>query len=214
MKIFNYSLIFWSLVILVAFLISLKLAYWKGKFGERLVYRNLKKLDSKKYKVLSNLLLPSDGNTPTTQIDHIVVSNFGIFCIETKAYKGWIFGNINDQKWTQVIFNHKERFYNPFRQNYAHIKALESALGTDKIKVQIVPIVVFPLAARLEIIGTDNCVDAREGLRIIESFIHEIYTDEERDNFVNTLKNLNIKNKEIEKDHNYFVKKITSNTHR
>jgi restriction system protein len=27
----------------------------------------------------------------TTQIDHVLVSRFGIFVVETKEYKGWIF---------------------------------------------------------------------------------------------------------------------------
>lgn len=29
----------------------------------------------------------------TTQIDHVLVSRFGVFVIETKDYKGWIFAN-------------------------------------------------------------------------------------------------------------------------
>ena len=62
-------------------------------------------LDPAHYKVLDNLLLPSNGNLNATQLDHVVVSNYGIFCIETKSYKGWIFGNANDKYWTQVSEN-------------------------------------------------------------------------------------------------------------
>jgi len=54
-----------------------------------------------------------------------VVSNYGIFVIETKNYKGWIIGNEFDDYWTQVIFKRKEKLYNPIKQNYGHIQALK-----------------------------------------------------------------------------------------
>ena len=38
-----------------------------------------------------------------TQIDHIVVSKFGVFAIETKNYRGEIYGNDNIQEWKQII---------------------------------------------------------------------------------------------------------------
>jgi len=38
------------------------------------------------------LTLP-DGEGSTTQIDHFLLSPYGLFVIETKNYKGWIFGS-------------------------------------------------------------------------------------------------------------------------
>ena len=73
--------------------IQLKLPSWKGRVGELQVSRKLHSLSSTQYTTINDLILPSKGNTNATQIDHIVVSNFGVFCIETKAYKGWIFGS-------------------------------------------------------------------------------------------------------------------------
>lgn len=64
--------------------------------------------------------------TGTTQIDQIVISKFGIFVIEIKSYKGWIFGNPQDAQWTQALTSGKYRFQNPLRQNYKHIKTLQS----------------------------------------------------------------------------------------
>ena len=55
------------------------------------------------YHLMNNITLPfKDG---TTQIDHILVSRYGIFVIETKHYKGWIFGDENSKNWTQVLYN-------------------------------------------------------------------------------------------------------------
>lgn len=59
-------------------------------------------LDKEIYHRINNVTLPKN-NGMTTQIDHIIVSVFGIFVIETKNYKGWIFGNEKQEKWTQVI---------------------------------------------------------------------------------------------------------------
>jgi len=42
------------------------------------------------YCLFKDELIPIDKGT--TQIDHVLVSRFGIFVIETKNMKGWIFG--------------------------------------------------------------------------------------------------------------------------
>ena len=43
------------------------------------------------YHLLNHVTLRlKDG---TTQIDHVLVSRFGVFVIESKDYKGWIFGD-------------------------------------------------------------------------------------------------------------------------
>jgi len=64
----------------------------------------------------------------TTQVDHILVSRFGVFVIETKDYKGWIFANANQANWTQVLFKLKFRFQNPIFQNIRHVRAVQGLL--------------------------------------------------------------------------------------
>ena len=60
-------------------------------------------------------------NDGTTQIDHILISRYGVYVIETKNYKGWIFANPGHSMWTQVIFKRKFRFRNPIHQNFGHV---------------------------------------------------------------------------------------------
>ncbi|MBI4936862.1 MAG: NERD domain-containing protein [Nitrosomonadales bacterium] len=77
-----------------------------------------------------------------TQIDHVLVSRFGIFVIETKDYKGWIFAGAGDRYWTQVLYRAKFRFQNPIRQNYRHVSAIRELL--DFLPADVVrPVVVF-----------------------------------------------------------------------
>ncbi|MGR5279715.1 nuclease-related domain-containing protein, partial [Vibrio rotiferianus] len=64
--------------------------------------------------------------------DHIVVSKYGIFVVETKNMKGWIFGSARQRQWTQKIYRHSSKFQNPLHQNYKHIKALETLLGCSE----------------------------------------------------------------------------------
>jgi hypothetical protein len=78
------------------------------------------------YHLMNHVTLPmKDG---TTQIDHILVSRFGVFVIETKDYQGWIFGNPKHANWTQVLFRAKFRFQNPIVQNLRHVSAVQDLL--------------------------------------------------------------------------------------
>ena len=178
-----------------------------GRAGENFVTRKLSKLDPEKYKILNDIMLPSDGNLRATQIDHIVVSNYGIFCIETKAYQGWILGNANDQYWTQVIYKHKERFYNPLRQNYAHIKAIEKLLGSA-LKSRIQSFIIFSDADKLKIIGTDSVGYVRDIVYKIQVFQNQIYTNAEKDNIVDLLCAANIIDKKNRKFHNKEIQNL------
>lgn len=78
------------------------------------------------YHLMNHITLQlQDG---TTQVDHILVSCFGIFVIETKNYNGWIFANSKQANWTQVLFNRKSQFQNPIFQNFRHVRAVQELL--------------------------------------------------------------------------------------
>ena len=63
----------------------------KGARGERRVAQRLRDGLPEEYRIMNDVYLPLPDGT-TTQIDHIVVSQYGIFVVETKTYSGWIFG--------------------------------------------------------------------------------------------------------------------------
>ena len=122
--------IFLGIIFLV--IILAKQPVVKGKIGEIIVTVFLKlMLDKNEYHIINNVTIP-DGQGGTTQIDHLVVSKYGIFVIETKNMRGWIYGDEKAAKWTQVIFKVKNSFQNPLRQNYKHISCLAQLLGLPK----------------------------------------------------------------------------------
>ena len=109
----------------------MKTAWFKGIVGEFVVNIFIKLLlDNDKYHLIKNVTLPTDDGS--TQIDHLIISEFGIFVIETKNMKGWIFGSEHQKQWTQKIFKHSSKFQNPLHQNYKHVKVLSSCLNVNE----------------------------------------------------------------------------------
>ena len=115
----------------------------KGKVGELAVAVQVKLyLKDPQYILLNDCTLP-DEQAGTTQIDHILLSPYGIFIIETKNYKGWIFGSERQKMWTQKIFKKSYKFQNPLHQNYKHQKVLELVLADIIAPEYLHSIVVF-----------------------------------------------------------------------
>ncbi|MGD9143319.1 MAG: nuclease-related domain-containing protein, partial [Dehalococcoidia bacterium] len=119
-------------------------AFIKGRTGEyktKLIQKLF--LDKDTYLQINNVMM--ETKLGTTQIDQIVVSKYGIFVIETKNFKGWIFGNKKDKRWTELTFNkgfkNKHSFQNPLNQNYKHTKAVAETLNIPENKIHSV--VVF-----------------------------------------------------------------------
>jgi predicted RNA-binding Zn-ribbon protein involved in translation (DUF1610 family) len=131
---------FWFFIPLFIFLAVLKTPWFKGVFGEFIVNLFAKwQLDKDTYHLIKNVTLPTQDGT--TQIDHIIVSVYGVFVVETKNLKGWIFGSEHQKMWTQQIYKHKNKFQNPLHQNYKHTKTLQSLLNIEDD--QIFSVIVF-----------------------------------------------------------------------
>lgn len=100
---------------------------FKGWLGEAVLTVAKKiALDGTIYRDVNNITIQTANGT--TQIDHVIVSRYGIFVIETKNMDGWIFGDAKQPQWTQSLYGKKFRFQNPLHQNYRHTKALEEFL--------------------------------------------------------------------------------------
>lgn len=144
----------------------------KGWFGELIV--NLLArffLDKKTYHLIKNVTLPTEDST--TQIDHIIVSKYGLFVVETKNMKGWIFGSENDAEWTQQIYKDENKFQNPLRQNYRHTLALEEILGLMPNK--IFSVIVFVGESKFKTVMPENVTYAGGYIKYIKSKTEPLY---------------------------------------
>lgn len=111
---------------------------FKGWWGERRVQRMIREgLSPHEYVDLHNVTLPTEGGS--TQIDHLIFSPYGVFVLETKNLKGWIFGTERQAEWTQKIHkNHSQKFKNPLRQNYLHTQTVKQLLQLPNEQVHSV----------------------------------------------------------------------------
>lgn len=176
---------------MVLLLLSIKLyeANVKGYIGERLVIKKLNKLNKKKYKVINNLLIKTSKGS--TQIDHIVISRYGMFIIETKNYKGIIRGSEYDDNWMQILFNKKEILRNPIKQNNGHIKAIKDVVREVKYK-NIKSIIVFTRRAKLKV-NTETIVTYYNKVnRLIKKNKNKEFTEEEVNYIYEKLNELNV----------------------
>ena len=198
----------WFIVIILGIICYiLKKAYPKmrGYFGEKWIREELNKLP-REYKILNNIMVKDERGTH--QIDHLVISKYGIFVIEMKNYFGIIYGSEYSPKWTQKVRNQKREFPNPIHQNYGHIKSLESLLeiGEDNF----ISIICFSNQAKIKAKTTTPLTQTnyikKEILKYTE--IKNINSDE----IYERLQKLNITDKKEMKNHiNNIKTKIKEN---
>lgn len=201
----TYFVIF--ILALVAFVCLLWFLPSKGKAGEMRVAKILSKLPEEEYRVINNLLI-KQGNK-TTQIDHVVVSEYRIFVIETKHYRGWIYGDANREYWTQNIYGNKYDLWNPIHQNQGHIRALRRVL-TDIPPGVFVSIVTFSKQASLDIRNSENVIYWDELKDVIRSYQRKLISTEQAQNTYETLLAANIDSKDNQKQHVRHVREQIS----
>lgn len=199
-----------AIIILAAFILILYLkhrlssASHKGWVGERRVYSRLLDLPDE-YNIFDDVMIPKK-NGKTTQIDHIVVSPYGIFVIETKNYQGIIIGNGSANDWKQNIWGNEYKLFNPAIQNYAHIAALKQFLPKYSHRF-IHNIVTFPNETKLNLFGISEHVVHYNNLRpTILTYSNRVLTDGQMHEVINAIHANNILDKEQRKAHIQSVK--------
>ena len=177
----------------------------KGAKGEYSVKSRLRNLNKKEYIVFNDIYLKI--NEQSTQIDHLVVSLYGIFVIETKYYNGWIHGNENSEYWSQTFYRKKTKFRNPIKQNWAHIFLLKKVLSNFK-QIKYIPIVVFAGKAELKNVSTQTPVVYKNKLiKTIRQHRTPNLSFEQVKDITNQLNEFIIKDKKIKKEHRRYVKR-------
>lgn len=180
----------------VALLLDLYYPKFRGFMGEYWVKLELSKLPKDQYIVLNDIMIKDDNGTH--QIDHLVLSKFGIFVIEMKNYFGLIKGKEFDYKWCQYLGKNRHYFTNPIHQNYGHIKALSNLLGIDEKKV--ISIVCFSNQAKLAV----NCNSVVTQLDYLNDEIvsfNELLINEDISELSNEVLFNNIEDKKIRRKH-------------
>lgn len=176
------------LVLLIGVVGFLAYQYWEGSQtprgtstqevvgmqGEMMVQSELAKLETQGYVIFNDILLGS-GNK-LTQIDHLVISRYGVFVIETKNYGGKVYGHLNAQQWKHITRRGTEYFYNPLKQNDGHMYAIKKAIGVD-LGMNLHSLVVFTGRCELHIDPTNRVITINKLLQTILGFSRPVFTD-------------------------------------
>jgi restriction system protein len=163
----HYGAVWLHLIPVLLLAVCARTAWFKGMFGECLVNFSARLfLPKSDYHLIRDVTLPSEGGT--TQIDHIIVSRYGVFVVETKNIKGWIFGGARQQQWTQKIYRRSYKFHNPLHQNFKHVKTLQNLLALRDD--QIHSVVVFVGDSTFKTPMPENVTYSGGYLRYIKSF--------------------------------------------
>lgn len=191
-------------LVVIVLIVKFKSPNIKGNIGERKVSKALNTLDNNEYKVVNNVMIRTDRGT--TQIDHVVISVYGIFVIETKNYKGLIFGNEYDDNWKQVIYKRSERFRNPIKQNYGHVAALKERLNLDK-DLLIISIIAFTNRASLKVNTKTPVMYDNDVVSYIRSYNNKLISEDDVKRIYYDLLMSNIDSKDIRKEHVHSIRK-------
>lgn len=178
-----YDWIYWMILLgIMLLLIAIFNSEIKAVIGEKKVSKILRTL-SEDYRILENIMLKTPNGTK--QIDHIVLSQYGVFVIEVKNYRGCIYGTDFSEEWTQKLHGETYTFQNPIRKNYRHVKVLEEQLGTAYSN--FTPILVLAGSAESKL-ATNNFVTYTPGLiDIIRGFQKVKFTKAEIIEFENII---------------------------
>ncbi len=186
--------LFW-LFLIIAFISWAFYRQIVGFMGEVWTKEALSKLNKKEYKVLNNIMIDVDNKT--YQIDHIVISKYGIFVIETKQYNGYITGSEYDKNWCLKAGNKKIYINNPMYQNYGHVVALSKKLNLDMDK--FIPIVCIPSTAKVNVKSRIPVARNTNLVNIIKNYQEEIISKPAL--FYEEIKKANITDYKTKKEH-------------
>lgn len=153
----------------------------------------------------------------STQVDHIIVSPYGIFVIETKNHKGWVFGDIKSSVWTQVLNGENNwraygghdhyTFYNPVRQNEGHLNTLSNQIKIP-INYMIGMIVFTNPEAYLGNVNCNCCYTLDMLYNAILSYNRPLWNMKQRDNIIKRIEYMNTSSYSLSKEHTQYVQDI------
>ena len=192
--------IFAIVLAILAYILKLLYPKFKGYIGEQVAKDELNRLGSN-YKVLNDIMVFSDNKTH--QIDHIVVSKYGVFVIEMKNYGGTVKGKEKDEEWIQNIGSKRNTLKNPIKQNHGHVLALKDV--TKEKESIFIPIVCFGNNVELDLNVYSKVVKLKEINKTIKSFKEEKIKNV--DKILELINKANITDKKARKQHVSSIKK-------
>ena len=173
---------------------------YKGKQGEKAIAILLENINGYKF-IINNIMINDNGKS--RQIDHIAITEYGVFVIETKNYAGIIYGLETSTEWKQYLNNKCFTFKNPIHQNYGHCEIVKSKV--KDITNEIESIVVFVHRCKLKVKTISKVIYDDMLVNYILSK-KRVLNKEQIDKIYNAIIENSITDEEEIANHNYNVK--------
>lgn len=188
------------IIVLILIILKLKSPQYKGKCGEEIVKKQLENINGYKH-IINNIMINDNGKS--RQIDHIAITEHGVFVIETKNYAGVIYGKEKSTEWKQYLNQKCFNFKNPIHQNYGHTEIVKKVLEGETDKVY--SIVVFTRRCKLKV-DVQSTVLYDSQLNTFIKNKEKVLNNIDIDNIYKIITENKITNQEAIKNHNYNVK--------
>lgn len=130
-----------------------------GAIGEKQVNYYLRPLLRSDEYLLANVILKLK-NGRKAEVDAIIISRKGIFCIETKKWVGHIYGSDEDTEWIQ-------RYDDPYRQDRRHRNPVQQCLNHCSVLDKL-------LFERYDIEAAVIFADLEDGINIHSAYTYTI----------------------------------------
>lgn len=177
--------------------------------GELKVAKKISGLSKDKYRVLNNFLFKTNSHVGTTQIDHVIISLFGIFVLETKNLSdSFVFQN-QDGEWIQRKANGKEvNLGNAVKQNNTHIEELKNIICMENLSYTSIIVLAnnsymdINKDIDVEIVPLDNLIET------LSKFSKVVLSKESIENVYQKLLTLNITDPILRMEHINSIKRV------
>lgn len=153
----------------------------------------------------------------STQLDHLIVSPYGLFMIETKNHKGWVFGDVNGKVWTQTLNGENGwraygghshyTFFNPVKQNQGHMEELSKQLRIP-MNYMVGMIVFTNPEAYLGNVNCNCCYTLDMLYEAILSYNRQLWSGKQTIQVIQAVENLNKNGYIASKEHETYVQDI------
>ena len=163
-----------GLLAVIAFIIATP---WLREYFGRVVVNLMTKrrLNKDDYHLIRNVSLPTEESC--IQIDHVIVSIYGIFVVETMNMRGSIYGSPHNTTWTQQNHHQTYKFQNPLRQNNENVSHLARLLNLSGR--QIHSLVAFIGNSTFKTEMPENVTHGLDYIRYIESKTERVLSGHE-----------------------------------
>lgn len=154
----------------------------------------------------------------SSQLDHLIVSPYGIFVVETKNHKGWVFGSdYGSNVWTQVLNGENGNraygghahytFFNPVTQNELHMQHLSNHLGVSRNYMTGMVVFTNP-EAYLGNVQSNSCFTLDNLYEAILSYDRILWNKKQLEKLIEKIEEINTSNYILSKEHTVYVKDI------